>query len=217
MWVATFIAGMWVKVAAAAVLTRPKCAVCGLVQYTVGRVGKSPLRLGSIPTGYQFGNNSCYNGMSWCDKCRGQYNRQTPLRTMPIEMVPGMVMPISTHYEIVHVGRTTDPVELLKEDEKVPFQINSVQILAAVEVVSCAAATALLCAGCGCSSEEANEIKRQARNGQLVYIRPIMSFLRCRQCCARANRLRSLFVAKWTHAPSHSSKPQKTWSSHAGS
>ena len=159
-----------------AVLTRPTCAVCGLVQYTVRRVGKSPLRLGPIPTGYQFGNNSCYNGMSWCDKCRGQYNRQTPLRTMPIDMVPGMVMPISTQYEIVHAGRTTDPVELLKEDEKVPFQINSVQILAAVEVVSCAAATALLCAGCGSSAEEAKEIKRQARNGQLVYTRPRMIF-----------------------------------------
>ena len=88
---------------------------------------------------------------------------------MPIDMVSGMVMPISMHCEIVDAGRTTDPVELLKEDEKVPFQINSVQILAAVEVVSCAAATALLCAGCGCSSEEAKEIKRQARNGQLVY------------------------------------------------
>ena len=33
---------------------------------------------------------------------------------MPIDMVPGMVMPISTQYEIVHAGRTTDPVEFIQ-------------------------------------------------------------------------------------------------------
>ena len=43
-------------------------------------------------------------------------------------MVSGMVMPISMHCEIVDAGRTTDPVELLKKDEKhVPFQITDKQ------------------------------------------------------------------------------------------
>ena len=47
---------------------------------------------------------------------------------MPIDMVSGMVMPISMHCEIVDAGRTTDPVELLKKDEKhVPFQITDKQ------------------------------------------------------------------------------------------
>jgi hypothetical protein len=92
-------------------------------------------------------------------------------------MEQGMVMPVSRSLRIVHGGVTTDPVQLLQDNAKyVPFRLNGETVSAAVEIVSCTAASTLLTIGCGCSAEDAQKIKSRARAGELVYIRPLMSF-----------------------------------------
>jgi len=113
----------------------------------------------------------------WCDKCRGQYDRAATLRAMPVCMQQGMVMPVSRAMQIVHQGVKTDPVVLLQLNEKyIHYRLNGKLFSAAVEIVSCTAANTLLTVGCGCTAEEATRIKKRARDGQLVYIRPLMDF-----------------------------------------
>ena len=88
-----------------------------------------------------------------------------------------MVMPVSKRLQIVHGGHTTDPVQLLQVNAKyVPFRLNGETVSAAVEIVSCTAASTLRTIGCGCSAEDAQKIKSRARAGELVYVRPLMSF-----------------------------------------
>jgi hypothetical protein len=77
----------------------PACAVCHKIQYTVDS-GQQPLNLAPIPAG-QFGNNRCFDGESWCDACRGAYNRQAALQQMPVDMLTGMVMPVSRRFRIL--------------------------------------------------------------------------------------------------------------------
>ena len=147
----------------------PSCADCGRLQHKIKHAGKAKLRLGPIPPGCLLANKSDRKSRLWCDKCRGQYDRRTALRTMPVCMEQGMVMPVSRSLRIVHGGVTTDPVQLLQDNAKyVPFRLNGETVEAAVEIVSCTAASTLLTIGCGCSAEDAQKIKSRARAGELV-------------------------------------------------
>ena len=96
---------------------------------------------------------------------------------MPVYIQQGMVMPVSREMQIVHQGVKTNPVVLLKLNEKyVKYRLNDKCFSAAVEVVSCTAANTLLTVGCAYTAEEATQIKKRARGGHIVYIRPVMDF-----------------------------------------
>ena len=154
------------------------CDDCGRVQYITGKQDRKKLRLGPVPADYLLGHRmDRKKGRWWCDKCRGQYDRATTLRDMPVYIQQGMVMPVSREMQIVHQGVRTNPVVLLKLNEKyVKYRLNDKCFSAAVEVVSCTAASTLLTVGCAYTAEEATQIKKRARGGHIVYIRPVMDF-----------------------------------------
>jgi hypothetical protein len=81
-------------------------------------------------------------------------HRAATLRDMPVYMQQGMVMGVSRAMQIVHQGVETDPVVLLKHNEKyVKYRLNGTWFSAAVEVVSCTAASTLLTVGCAYTAE----------------------------------------------------------------
>jgi hypothetical protein len=115
-------------------------------------------------------------------------------------------MPISKDFTITHAGITTNPRQLSKYRAKyVQWKINDERVWAAVESVCCAAATMLLCMGCGCSSKEAAIIKRRAKQRrEMVFIQSMVPFFAVERLKVRGKMQPCALV--WVGEESHLEK-----------
>ena len=189
---------------------RPMCVLCHSVEAAWKKGGSKPYAFRKIPEGLPFANGKdvyAVGSPRWCNACRLAYHgEKLPSKKLPITLLVGISMPISKDFTITHAGITTNPRQLLKHRAKyVQWRINGQRVWAAVESVCCAAATMLLCMGCGCSSKEAAIIKRRAKHQrQMVFIQSIMPFFAVERLKVRGKMQPCALV--WVGEESHLEK-----------
>ena len=189
---------------------RPMCVVCHSVEAAWKTGGSKPYAFRKIPEGLPFANGKdvyAVGSPRWCNACRLSYHgEKLPLKKLSITLLVGISMPISKDFTIMHAGITTNPRQLLKHRAKyVQWRINGQRVWAAVESVCCAAATMLLCMGCGCSSKEAAIIKRRAKQRrEMVFIQSIVPFFAVERLKVRGKMQPCALV--WVGEESHLEK-----------